>query len=113
MNKTSEALQVVETLSTPKCGIKFYNDGILIKLACKYFLEGKRTDEYGDCNGVDDLINLRELFDEFIQFSENIPESDIFFEDLKDFDNVSWNWMEESDEDFEYEDERPEESDHL
>jgi len=90
MGKTSEALQLVENVLADPNAIRFYDYAILIRLACKYFLAAECTDGYDDPDGVDDLGNLRESFDEFIQFSKKLSKSYDFFEDLTDFGNVCW-----------------------
>jgi hypothetical protein len=90
MGKTSEALQLVEKILADPNAVRFYDDATFVQLACKYLLEAERTDEYGDPDGIDDLENLRELFDEFIEFSKDMTESYDFYEDLKNFGNVTW-----------------------
>ena len=90
MGETSEALQQVENVLADPNATRFYDDATFVQLACKYLLEAKRADDYDDPDGVDDLGDLRKLFDEFMQFSKDMTRSYDFYEDLKDYGDVSF-----------------------
>jgi hypothetical protein len=95
--QTREALQLVENVLADTNAIRFYDYATFVQIACKFFLEAQRANEYGDPEGVDDLGIMRELYEEFNTFVDNLPKSYDFFEELKGFGTVHWgkteNWL--------------------